>query len=91
MHFSKNIALNERISNSRKRKKERGIWQRRFCEHLIKDEEDYKNPLDYIHYNPVKNGHVQRAIDWQYSSFHLWLEREVYPRDWATKRDMDLG
>ena len=90
-HFAKNMALNERISNSRKRKKERGIWQRRFWEHLIKDEEDYKNHLDYIHYNPVKHGYVQRAIDWLYSSFHLWLERDVYPRDWATKLDMDLG
>ncbi len=85
------MPLNERISNSRKRKKERGIWQRRFWEYLIKDEEDYKNHLDYIHYNPVKHGYVQRAIDWQYSSFHLWLERDVYPRDWATKLDMDLG
>ena len=83
--------MNERISNSRKRKKERGIWQRRFWEHLIKDEEDYKNHLDYIHYNPVKHGYVRRAIDWRYSSFHLWLKREVYPRDWATKLDMDFG
>jgi len=90
-HFSKNIALNERISSSRKRNKERGIWQRRFWEHLIKDEEDYKNHLDYIHYNPVKHGYVQRAIDWQYSSFHLWIERGVYPRDWATQQDMELG
>ena len=90
-HFSKNIALNERISNSRKWKKERGIWQRRFWEHLIKDEEDYKNHIDYIHYNPVKHGYVQQAIDWQYSSFHLWIERGVYPRDWAIQQDMELG
>jgi len=90
-HFSKNIAQNERISSSRKWKKERGIWQRRFWEHLIKDEEDYKNHLDYIHYNPVKHGYVQQAIDWQYSSFHLWFERGVYPRDWVTQQDMELG
>ena len=89
-YFSKNIAVNEPISNSRKRKKERGIWQRRFWEHLIKDEKDYQNHLDYIHYNPVKHGYVQRAIDWPYSSFHLWVERKVYPRDWATQLDMDL-
>jgi len=90
-HFSKNIVLNERISSSRKRNKERGIWQRRFWEHLIKDEDDYKNHLDYIHYNPVKHGYVQRAIDWQYSSFHIWTERGVYLRDWATQQDMELG
>ena len=90
-HFSKNISVNERISNSRKRKKERGLWQRRFWEHLIRDEQDYQNHLDYIHYNPVKHGYVQQAIDWPYSSFHLWVEREVYPRDWATRFDMNLG
>ncbi len=89
-HFSKNIPTKEHISNSRKRKKERGIWQRRFWEHLIKDEKDFQNHLDYIHYNPVKHGYVQQAIDWPYSSFHLWIEREVYSRDWATRIDMDL-
>ncbi len=57
-YFSKNIARNERISNSRKRKKERGIWQCRYWEHLIKDEKDVQNHVDYIHYNPVKHGYV---------------------------------
>ncbi len=89
-HFSKNIVANEPISKSRKRKNERGIWQRRFWEHLIKDKKDYQNHLDYIHYNPVKHGYVQRAIDWPYSSFHLWVERKVYPSHWATQLDMDL-
>ena len=55
-YFSKNMPVNERISNSRKQKKERGIWQRRFWEHLIKDEKDFHNHLDYIPYNPVKHG-----------------------------------
>ena len=90
-HFSKNIPANERISNSRKRKNERGIWQRRFWEHLIKDESDYQSHLDYIHYNPVKHGYVEQAIDWPYSSFYLWVERKAYPRDWASRIDMDLG
>jgi putative transposase len=90
-HFSKNITLNERISNSRKRKKERGIWQRRFWEHLIRDEQDYQNHVDYIHYNPVKHGYVQHTIDWRYSSFHLWLKRGAYPMHWATDLDMNLG
>jgi len=90
-HFSKHIPLNEPVSNSRLRKKERGIWQRRFWEHLIKDEQDYQNHMDYIHYNPVKHGYVQQVIDWPYSSFHLWVERGVYPRHWATALDMDLG
>ncbi len=70
-HFSKNITLDERISNSRKRKKERGVWQRRFWERLIRDEQGYQNHVDHIHYNPVKHGYVQQTIDWRYSSFHL--------------------
>jgi len=90
-YFSKHIARNERISTSRKQKKERGIWQRRYWEHLIKDEKDYQNHLDYIHYNPVKHGYVQQAIDWHYSSFHLWVKRKVYPVDWAIHLDMNLG
>ncbi len=89
-HFSKNITLDERISNSRKRKKERGIWQRRFWEHLIRDEQDYQNHVDYIHYNPVKHGYVQQTIDWRYSSFHLWLKQGAYPVHWATDFDMNL-
>jgi len=89
-YFSKNIILNEYISNSRKQKKERGIWQRRFWEHLIRDEEDYQNHVDYIHYNPVKHGYVQQAIDWRYSSFHLWVKRKAYPIHWATHIDINL-
>jgi len=89
-YFSKNITENERISNSRKQKKERGIWQRRFWEHLIRDEDDYQNHVDYIHYNPVKHGHVQQTKDWRYSSFHLWVKRKYYPMDWADNIDMNL-
>ena len=90
-HFSRNLPPNERISNSRKRKNERGIWQRRFWEHLIRDENDYQRHLNYIHYNPVKHGYVQSPIDWQYSSFHLWVKYEMYPKHWAANLDMDLG
>jgi len=89
-YFSKNITENERISNSRKQKKERGIWQRRFWEHLIRDEDDYQNHVDYIHYNPVKHGYVQQTKDWRYSSFHLWVKRKHYPMDWADNIDMNL-
>ncbi|HUE93801.1 REP-associated tyrosine transposase [Pseudomonas sp.] len=64
-------------------KGERGIWQRRFWEHLIRDERDWQQHFDYIHYNPVKHGQVQRVIDWPHSSFHAYVERGIYPRDWA--------
>ena len=71
------------ISESRGRNRRRGVWQRRFWEHVIRDDEDYARHVDYIHYNPVKHGHCVRAVDWPYSPFQRWVERGVYPVDWA--------
>lgn len=62
---------------------ERGIWQRRFWEHAIRDERDFAAHVDYVHFNPVKHGHVQRVADWPYSSFRRWVARGVYPEDWG--------
>lgn len=67
----------------RKARGERGIWQRRFWEHLIRDDEDYRAHLDYIHFNPVKHGWVEQVRDWPYSTFHWWVEKGVYPVDWG--------
>jgi putative transposase len=65
------------------RKRERGIWQRRYWEHAIHDEDDFARHVDYIHFNPVKHGHVRRVRDWQFSSFHRMVWLGVYPPDWA--------
>ena len=73
----------ERISASRRRKGERGIWQRRYWEHAIRDEQDYQRHVDYIHYNPVKHGHVRAPNEWLHSSFARWVERGMYPENWA--------
>ncbi len=81
--FSRGLPKGERISPSRARKGERGIWQRRYWEHLIRDERDFANHMDYIHYNPVKHGHAKRAWDWPFSSFRRLVDEGVYPRDWA--------
>jgi putative transposase len=81
--FSMSLTADETISESRKRKGERGIWQRRYWEHCIRNERDYHNHLDYIHYNPVKHGYVQAAKDWPYSSFQQWVKRGMYPENWA--------
>src|SRR5262245_5704807 len=70
-------------SNSRRRRQERGVWQRRFWEHTIKDENDLERHFDYIHYNPVKHGLVKCPRDWPYSSFHRWVQLGVYPPDWG--------
>ncbi len=80
--FSRNIETGERISKSRNQKQERGIWQRRFWEHAIRDERDFANHLDYIHFNPVKHKLVKRVIEWPYSSFHRYVRLGMYPFDW---------
>ena len=70
-------------SESKLAKREKGIWQRRFWEHAIRDDADLARHVDYIHFNPVKHGHVDRAKDWPYSSFHRYVRDGAYPADWA--------
>lgn len=82
-NFSKRLPHSERRSPSRQKRGERGIWQRRYWEHLIRDERDFNSHMDYIHINPVKHGLVPCVADWPYSTFHRLVERGVYDRDWA--------
>jgi putative transposase len=72
--FSRRLAKTERRSDVRIAKRERGIWQRRFWEHMIVDEDDLRTHFDYIHFNPVKHGYVTRAEDWPYSSLHRYMD-----------------
>ena len=88
-NFSRNIEPGERISKSRSKRGERGLWQRRFWEHLLRDEMDYQRHIDYIHWNPVKHGLVRCVKDWPYSSFHDYVRRELYPANWGS--DIDLS
>lgn len=71
------------ISTSRNKRGEGGIWQRRFWEHLIRDEIDLSNHLNYIHYNPVKHGYVTNVVDWPYSTFHRYVNDGAYPKNWG--------
>jgi len=81
--FSRGIAKLERISRSRSARGERGIWQRRFWEHLIRNDEDFNRHADYIHWNPVRHGWVQRVAEWPHSSFQDYVRRDLYPADWG--------
>ena len=81
--FSRKLSADEPVSSSRAGKGERGIWQRRYWEHTIRDEIDYSRHIDYVHINPVKHGLVKRVGDWPYSSFHRMVRDGVYPDDWA--------
>lgn len=78
-------------SASRLRYRRRGVWQRRFMEHTLRDQRDHTNHLHYLHYNPVKHGHVACPRDWPYSSFHRWVSLGAYTPDWgcATAPDLD--
>jgi len=89
--FSKHIPPGEFRSVSRLKKGERGIWQRRFWEHTIRDDKDYGAHIDYIHFNPVKHGLVAHAADWPYSSFHRLVAAGCYPADWVGEANMTLN
>ncbi len=65
------------------RRGERGIWQRRYWEHTIRDAGDYTAHMDYTHFNPVKHGYVSQAADWPYSSFHRCVAAGLYPSGWS--------
>ena len=81
--FSKGVPRSEHRSAVRLRRGERGIWQRRYWEHLIRDDADYRAHMDYVHINPLKHGLVERVADWPYSTFHRLVAQGIYPADWA--------
>lgn len=84
-HFSRALPVTEHRSRVRITRSERGIWQRRFWEHMIRDDADYAAHVDYVHFNPLKHGYVKRVADWPYSSFHRWVAAGDYPTDWASE------
>jgi putative transposase len=70
-------------NESRRKRQEHAVWQRRFCEHLIQDEDDWKRHLDYIHYNPVKHCHASSPAEWEFSTFQRYVTLGEYERDWG--------
>ncbi|WP_111640792.1 REP-associated tyrosine transposase [Marinimicrobium alkaliphilum] len=59
------------------------LWQKRYWEHFLRDDLDYRRHVDYVHFNPVKHGMVKAVADWPFSSFHRWVGEGVYPVDWG--------
>jgi putative transposase len=88
--FSRRIEQGEFIGASRQSKAERGIWQRRFWEHQIRDENDLQRHVDYVHINPVKHACAKRAVDWPYSSIHRYIRAGELPADWAASPEPAL-
>jgi putative transposase len=76
-HFSTGMRV------ARNARREKPVWQRRFWEHWIRDENDWRRHPDYIHYNPVKHGYVKRPDDWEFGSFRKAVEQGLYPENWG--------
>jgi len=81
--LSRKLKKTEKIGASRRSKRERGIWQRRYWEHQIRDETDMARHIDYIHFNPMKHGLVRQPSDWRYSTIHRYIESGLIPADWG--------
>ncbi|WP_312911451.1 REP-associated tyrosine transposase [Stutzerimonas nitrititolerans] len=81
--FAKRLPKTEVLTASQHARGERGIWQRRYWEHLIQDERDYRHHVDYVHLNPRKHRLVDRVADWPYSSFHRAVRAGLYSGDWC--------
>lgn len=91
-HFSyriNEIFVDKNISESRMNRKEKGVWQRRFYEHIIRDENDLNNHLDYIHYNPVKHNNAKSVKEWEYSSFNKFVKSKNYETDWGLSNQIE--
>lgn len=85
--FSRALPRVEHRSVRRIARAERGIWQRRYWEHVIRDDRDLAAHVDYIHFNPVKHGHARRVVDWPHSTFHLDVARGAVAADWGGDGD----
>ena len=88
--FAKSVPATERLSQVRHARGERGIWQRRFWEHTIRDDRDYSAHMDYVHYNPLKHDLVTNINAWPYSSFHRCVEAGIYPANWCGNSSIEL-
>lgn len=75
---------------SRGPRRGRNVWQPRYWEHVVRDEDDFKRCLDYIHWNPVRHGLVARVLDYPWSSFHKWVELGEYDLDWGEGEPGDV-
>lgn len=92
-YFSYNFSnkpQKEELSKSMQNRKEAGLWQRRFLDHIIRDETDFKNHIDYIHYNPKKHYNIFPK-DWEYSSFGKFVKHGYYDINWCDFENSDMN
>lgn len=88
-NFTKSVGCAPRTTSpSRIHRREKTIWQRRFYEHIIRDEKELYKYLDYIHNNPIKHGYVKQTKDWKWSSFHKFVKLGYYDINWGNSEDL---
>ena len=75
--------VKEGVGITQNHRGEYNLWQRRYWEHQIRDENDLRRHVDYIHYNPVKHGYVKRVADWPHSTFHRFVRLSSLAPDWG--------
>jgi putative transposase len=86
-YFSRNINIdNSDLTEGKKHKKEKGIWQSRYWAHIILDENDLNKHIDYIHFNPMKHYNIAPK-DWEYSSFKKYVNNKFYDINWCNFDD----
>ena len=89
--FSKSLPKSELLTDVQIKRGERGIWQRRFWEHAIRDETDYERHMHYCYGNPVKHGLVNEIADWPYSSYHRDVKAGLYPGEFRDEIDPNFN
>ena len=76
-------APERRTTTAQRQQRRKGVWQPRYWEHTISDEDDYEQHVNYVHYNPVKHGYVACPHEWPYSSFHRYVRQGHFVREWC--------
>ena len=85
--YLRQIDIDDERNESRIKRREQAVWQRRYWEHTFFDEDDLNTHIDYIHYNPVKHGLAERVDDWAWSSYHQYVGMGMYPAGWGENVD----
>lgn len=89
-HYKTKLDIPWQVSVSRQKRQEGNLWQRRFWEHWIRDEEDFAKHCDYIHYNPVKHGLCDAPKNWQFSTFGRFVAQGIYSLDWGVGEAVEV-
>jgi len=84
-------SVTKQVGKNKNSRNEGDVWQRRFWEHQVRSEDEWRMYMDYIHYNPAKHGYVKTPLEWEWSSFSRWVERGAYDASWGCVEPVGLS